>query len=111
MALIDVANILKKTFRESDFIARIGGDEFVVLGIEAEEPDAGMLANRLLENVKAHNEKRMRSYSLSISTGIAHYDPDNPCSIDELLAGADKLMYEQKQKKHAVLLNGLREIN
>jgi diguanylate cyclase (GGDEF)-like protein/PAS domain S-box-containing protein len=111
MALIDVANILKKTFRESDFIARIGGDEFVVLGIEAEEPDAGMLANRLLENVKSHNEKRMRSYSLSISTGIAHYDPDNPCSIDELLAGADKLMYEQKQKKHAVLLNGLREIN
>jgi diguanylate cyclase (GGDEF)-like protein len=33
-ALVETANILKKTFRESDIIARIGGDEFVILGME-----------------------------------------------------------------------------
>jgi hypothetical protein len=32
--------------------------------------------------------------------GMARYDPDNPCSIDELLARADASMYEQKLGKH-----------
>jgi PleD family two-component response regulator len=34
-----------------------------------------------------------------MSTGIACYNPENPCSIDELMAEADQLMYEQKKSK------------
>src|SRR4030043_106228 len=46
-----------------------------------------------------HNAESNRSYKLSLSFGIAYYDPENPCSIDELLVQGDKLMYEQKRQK------------
>jgi len=99
IALIDLAEILKVTFRRSDIIARIGGDEFVILGMEKEEANAEVLVGRLLENLAAYNKKGIRSYPLSLSVGIAYFDPGKSCSIDELLARADKLMYKQKQKK------------
>lgn len=99
LALVDVANILKKTFRESDFVARIGGDEFVVLAIETEEVNAEVLSERLEENLRAHNAERKCGYNLSISTGISRCSPESRCSIDELLSRADKSMYRHKRKK------------
>ncbi len=98
-ALIETAEILKKTFRESDIIARIGGDEFVVLAIEVHEGDAEILANRLQKELEDRNEKGNIGYKLSISAGIARNAPEDLCSIDELLKRADKLMYEQKRNK------------
>lgn len=47
------------------------------------------------------NRKETRRYELSISIGIVQYNPEQPCSIDELLAQADKIMYEQKQNKNS----------
>jgi len=96
-ALVEVADSLKTTFRESDIIARIGGDEFVVLVTGAEEDSAEILVHRLRENLDTHNLKVEPSYKLSISVGIARYDPENPCEIDELLHQADAAMYEQKR--------------
>jgi len=98
-ALIEVADVLKQTFRESDIIARIGGDEFVVLTIEAGKDSEEVLLHRLQEELDAHNAQGERRYKLSISVGIAYYDPERPCSIDELLHRADTLMYEQKKVK------------
>ena len=98
LALIETANILKGTFREPDIIARIGGDEFGVLAIEGRRDSAEMLISRLQENLDTHNARGTRRYKLSLSMGIARYDPECPCSIDELLGRADSLMYEQKQE-------------
>ena len=97
-ALIDLSRILKKTFRESDIIARIGGDEFVVL-LESNVENDEMFINRLYENIKDCNAKGSQSYKLSISVGAAPFDPENPISIDELLSKADALMYAQKRKR------------
>jgi diguanylate cyclase (GGDEF)-like protein len=96
-ALIGLANILKKTFRESDIIARIGGDEFVVL-LESTEENSEALLTRLHENVKDYNAKRVH-HILSVSLGTAQFDPEYPISIDELLSKADALMYAQKRKR------------
>src|SRR4030042_7217242 len=96
-ALIDLANILKKTFRESDIIARIGGDEFVVL-LESTDENSEALLTRLHENAKDYNAKRAQ-HTLSISLGTAQFDPEHPISIDELLSKADALMYAQKRKR------------
>ncbi len=38
-------------------------------------------------------------YQLSLSIGIAHYDPETPLTLDELMAQADTMMYEEKRKK------------
>lgn len=101
LALIDTANILKETFRSSDIIARIGGDEFVVLAIETSKTGKKSIASRFQQNLDFHNSKRNLpyKYELSISIGISRFDPQNPCSLDELIDHADRLMYKEKRRK------------
>jgi diguanylate cyclase (GGDEF)-like protein/PAS domain S-box-containing protein len=98
-ALIDTTNTLKNTFRGSDILARVGGDEFVVLALETNDVYCDLLADRLKANFDAFNEKSGHGYMLTLSVGIAHYDPENPCSIDDLLKRADTLMYKKKKNK------------
>jgi diguanylate cyclase (GGDEF)-like protein len=100
LALIDTARILKESFRESDIIARIGGDEFSVLITELAETDMmDVITRHVYENVEKHNKEGRRSYHLSISMGVVNYDPDHPRSVDELMTEADALMYENKKRK------------
>ena len=98
-ALIDVANILKETFRQNDLIARVGGDEFVVMGIIGDDNHKEKIISRLLEKVNNFNEKEKKPYKISLSIGIAIYNPKNPLSLNELLEKADQLMYEEKSRK------------
>jgi diguanylate cyclase (GGDEF)-like protein/PAS domain S-box-containing protein len=94
-ALIEMANILKITYRESDVVARIGGDEFVVIPVGSTGDDVEIITTRF-QNANIHNEKMNRTIKLSASVGIAYYDPDKPCSLEELLIEADRMMYKQK---------------
>ncbi len=96
LALIEVAKIFRASFRESDIIARIGGDEFIVLAIQAKKEFANSLITKFQKELKKHNVEA-RGYSLSLSIGIAICDAEHPCDIDELLARADGMMYKQKQ--------------
>ncbi len=98
-ALREMSIILKKTFRKSDIIARVGGDEFVVVAIEAQKDSAEVFRARIQENIRIHNTRSNHPYQLSISVGIACYDAECPSSFDELLVRADRLMYEQKRRK------------
>lgn len=100
MMLLETANILRGTFRQSDTIARIGGDEFVIILNGAKKSDAEIVASRLQKNLDDFNEKVKHSHQLLMSVGVAFYNPENPASIDELLSQADKSMYEQKRYKH-----------
>ena len=97
LALIEIAKVLKETLREMDIIARLGGDEFVALLIGTREADAQATATRLKEKLKARNAQGGCRYTLSASVGITCYDPGHPCSIEDLIARADVLMYEQKR--------------
>jgi diguanylate cyclase (GGDEF)-like protein len=99
LALINTANVLRKVFRESDIIARIGGDEFVVLAMETHDTNEEIITTRLKKNLDTYNALEPRRYMISLSTGVAVYDPENPCSIEELLKQADTNMYKQKRKK------------
>ncbi len=100
LALIEVARILRQTFRESDVLARIGGDEFAILAADVQDGGAKVCAARLMDKLETHNlSKPDRQYRLSVSVGIAHYDPAGPCSIEELLSRSDALMYENKRGK------------
>jgi diguanylate cyclase (GGDEF)-like protein/PAS domain S-box-containing protein len=96
-ALIDFASILKKTFRESDIIARYGGDEFVILSLETPEFGVDIMIKRLREQLSYYNRYENRPYSLSLSMGFARFDPENPLSLHDLLVKADNMMYEQKK--------------
>ncbi|MFH1437735.1 MAG: diguanylate cyclase, partial [Pseudomonadota bacterium] len=99
MALIETAKILRSTFRRSDIIARVGGDEFVVLAVEARRDCGELLQGRLQQAVDAFNDRAGRPYGLSLSVGVAKYDPAAPGDIDELMAQAGKAMYQDKRAR------------
>lgn len=98
-ALIAMADIFKDTFRESDIIARMGGDEFAVLLIDTAEKNIAVIKSRLQANIDAFNKTGKASYRLSISSGVVIYNHERPRSIDDLLKEADELMYEEKERK------------
>jgi diguanylate cyclase (GGDEF)-like protein len=99
MALIDAANIIKMTFRKSDILARIGGDEFVILALETSWAASEILTLRVQGNLQNHNTKAGRPYKISLSMGFSHYSPENPCSLEELIEKAGKYMHEGQEGK------------
>jgi diguanylate cyclase (GGDEF)-like protein len=107
IALIETAELLKETFRESDIIARVGGDEFVVLAMENTGQSDEQWATRLRRHLQARNARPERHFPLSLSMGVAYYDPDFPTALDDLLHRADVLMYEEKRSKQGTPPLGL----
>ena len=98
-ALVEVARLLESVFRESDILARVGGDEFAAL-LDAEDGAAGHhLAHRLNTRLVELNRAPGRSYPLSLSLGVAVCDPEHPLSLDELIRQADRAMYDEKHRK------------
>ncbi len=99
-ALIDVAGILRLSFRDSDIVGRLGGDEFAVFAIDCEKQYVDVMQNRIIDNINDFNEKKVRPYTLSLSIGSI-YIGDSSINLEEVLAVADKRMYQNKlqQKK------------
>ncbi|HWR57603.1 MAG TPA: diguanylate cyclase [Thermodesulfovibrionales bacterium] len=97
LALIETANILKSTYRESDIIARMGGDEFVIFQIESTGNDSETASVRLQQRIDARNAGRKEGERLSISMGISCFDPGKSFTIDAMLSNADRAMYEKKR--------------
>lgn len=103
-ALRAASRVMKATFRKSDVLARIGGDEFVILAMETEEASPEILNQRFQEAIKTHNQSREQGQEISVSVGWCLYDPTNPCSLDELIILADKAMYLHKTEKNKILI-------
>jgi len=98
-AIQEVSDILRETFRSSDLIARIGGDEFVVFETSNDQIDEGTDVQRLQDNVTRHNAQQARDYEISLSIGVASMDSDSSMTLEELLKNGDKTMYQQKRNK------------
>jgi diguanylate cyclase (GGDEF)-like protein len=99
LALIDVARLLRQSFRNSDIIARIGGDEFVVLAMNANGGDATVLINRLRKKMADLNGSGANPYHISLSIGTSAWMPGVPVDLDDLLTRADAQMYQNKRKR------------
>ena len=84
-----VAQRLKKSLREEDFIARLGGDEFCVV---TEDTNVNSIAKKIIKNL---NMKNRLNISINVSIGISIYPNDATDSIS-LLKTADTAMYEAK---------------
>lgn len=98
-ALKKIAEILRRTFRSSDILARIGGDEFVILETDAGPTDTQTSVARLQENLRQHNAESAQDYALSLSVGIVRGGVDNDSTVETLLTRGDELMYEEKRSK------------
>jgi len=95
-ALVATADILRTTFRSADILARIGGDEFVVLALETNGNSISSMLDRLMVNLDYQNQRSQR-YPLGFSIGSARYEWQNPKTLEELFSDADRSMYESKK--------------
>ena len=98
-ALVEVANVLKESFRQSDILGRLGGDEFAVFILHADKDEIGGIGRRVQHHLDAHNAAPNRRYRLSFSIGIVSHGSAKSADIEGLLRAADTLMYEQKRAK------------
>lgn len=98
-ALIDAAAILQHSFRSADIIARFGGDEFTVFPLEASDESGSLLVSRLEENVTAHNATAKRPYRLTMSVGIARFEPGSAWTVEQLIETADRHLYAVKRQR------------
>lgn len=98
-ALILAAQVLRKTFRTTDIIARWGGDEFAVLMINAKVGCEENIGARLAEIVKETNSEGTLKTALGLSWGCASVGPNDSEDIETLIARADKAMYYHKHHR------------
>jgi len=103
VVLIEVARRLRRSLRASDMLARIHGDEFVVILPEMSEPhEAGSLAQKLLAVVSDPIEVAGTAVRVHASIGVSLY-PNDGANPRALLRAADAAMYQAKLKgKNAV---------
>lgn len=92
------AEILRKTFRASDIVGRLGGDEFSIIANGLTEPVFQRIRNTLNENCKKWNRENNEPFELSISLGAASFDAENH-NLSEILHKADIILYEEKRGK------------
>ena len=96
--LMEVAMLLKETFRETDVLGRLGGDEFAVI-CQGSHVDISIAAQRLRMASMARNAEADRRYPLSLSLGYVTAEEHARQSLKELLTAADHAMYEEKRQK------------
>lgn len=87
---------MRRCLRESDTIARVGGDEFAILLPNTRLEGAGLTARKILKAFKAPFVLKEATVEVGVSIGIAIY-PDHGGECDGLFQRADKAMYAAKQ--------------
>jgi len=94
-ALASAAACIKQTFRKFDLTARLSGDEFVALTVEVPGRSTEAICRRLQSKL-AHRSGA--EYKLSLSVGVAHFDPSHPVTLQELMRQADVALYRHKRR-------------
>ena len=95
-ALRDAAEILCSSVRRSDFVARYGGDEFVVI---AAAKNVETIIQNIHSKFEEFNVTQGRPYMLKLSCGGDIYRQDDPRTPAEFLAWVDSLMYAEKERR------------
>ena len=92
--LVDFTRVIRENIRESDFIARIGGDEFIILFPDMDLKNAGVAIDKIKKTVCGMMENNSLECTLSIGVGIFNsWDK----SLDEMIQVVDQLMYKIKK--------------
>ncbi|HJW27436.1 MAG TPA: GGDEF domain-containing protein [Rhodocyclaceae bacterium] len=93
----DCAWILRNSFRDSDVLARFGGDEFAAFTFDTAQPEGILL--RIQENVESYRRHTDRPYQVSFSTGVVRCDPAAELGLSDYIGMADQEMYRQKRRR------------
>jgi len=97
-ALTHVANSLKEQVRDSDLLARFGGEEFVIVLPHTSQKDAMIVAEKLRKTIASLVINSMGDRKITISIGVATMPELNANHSDELLGAADRALYLAKEQ-------------
>ena len=94
VVLESVGNLLINFFRESDLVARFGGEEFVVLMSHCDQELATSKAEKLRISI---SELKPEGLDISASIGLTTRDLEHNCNFESLFSAADKAVYQAKE--------------
>ena len=99
-ALVRFSACAKRMLRHSDLVARIGGDEFVILLNNTDYRQAQVVVDKLRQTLlDVQDREGDPAYETSFSCGIVEYDPQKHETTEDLLAEGDTLMYTHKKRQ------------
>lgn len=106
--LENVASDMKSLLRDTDISYRYGGDEFVIILVDSDGQSGKIVGERILKkicsrnySIDSHDEKHIK---LSVSIGVAEF-PTDAKNSQEILAIADRMMYEAKESGRGLVFN------
>ncbi len=99
-ALCAVARAFARAMRDSDIVARLAGDEFIALAVEAHPPGILSLIRRLRTCLCEERAMVEGAEELSISIGSAPFDPKAAPTLEDLMERADGAMYVEKRERN-----------
>ncbi|MBU3145037.1 GGDEF domain-containing protein [Clostridium sp. CF012] len=98
-AILTTALLIKESFGTDDIVARIGGDEFIIIAAnKSTKNEINTIIEVINLNFEKYNSISNKPYNLSISFGFSVYSPDVSLTFEQLIQDADKELYKQKKK-------------
>ena len=101
-AIIDIANTLREVLEKDSVIARMGGDEFVVMGTFVSKDDLNDIQEAVRTKLQALTEEERLPYDLTVSMGASIADASSTENLEHFVREADERMYAEKLKHRAL---------
>ncbi|PKM73959.1 MAG: hypothetical protein CVU91_02620 [Firmicutes bacterium HGW-Firmicutes-16] len=101
-ALVETANILKKSIGRVGFTARYGGDEFVVIVPAKDASEIEAVASEIEKNIELFNKRESAMYSVHLSMGYEIFECGGRVSKNDVLLRIDRQMYEKKLRNRVL---------
>ncbi len=98
-AIVSAANFIKSSLRNSDIVARIGGDEFAAFAICGDRDIIAKLPMRIKSIAKNHNLRSDKKFNVTISVGICEIICSPELNIQQFMDRADVALYDDKKNK------------
>jgi diguanylate cyclase (GGDEF)-like protein len=96
--LMAFAQILKRNTKNKDLVARVGGDEFLIILITNDLKEIDIIISSIIREVDEYNKENSK-IKIDFSYGISINEPNEPYIVEELIEKADKQMYINKNQK------------